>query len=292
MNVGVTTRLDTDTAREIFRKTLGYLLSAPGLAELALERSLADLDKATHESLFKDIPNFEYNKGKIRYDELENFDSEVILTIGGDGTILRTIHRTNKRVLPINAGILGFLTELDKGDLETGLGRLLDGDYFIDSRTRLRTAYKDHHIVDAVNEAVIHTANVAKIRQFRIFVDGLELDTIRSDGIIIATPTGTTCYAMSAGSPILDPKVPALTIVPISSFSLATRPIVVPDSSEIEIQPLDGKESLLVIDGQQTIATDGEEPIRFTRSDKRAEFIRFERNFYKRVWKKLIKSTI
>ena len=291
MNVGITTRLDTEQARKIFRRTMNYLLSAPGLTGLTLEHSLHGIDKKMPESIFKNIEKFKENKDKIRYDELENFDSDVILTIGGDGTILRTIHRTNKRVLPINAGILGFLTELDQDDLETGLGRLLDEDYFIDSRSRLKTKYKDFHIVDAVNEAVIHTAHVAKIRSFRIYVDGFEADTIRADGIIIATPTGTTCYAMSAGSPILDPKVPAITIVPIASFSLSTRPIVVPDSSEIEIRPLDGKESLLVIDGQQTIETDGKEPIRFSRSDKKAEFVRFERNFYKRVWKKLIRSS-
>ena len=194
-------------------------------------------------------------------------------------------------MLPVNAGILGFLTELDEGQLEEGLAELLDENYFIDARSRLRTEYKDEDIVHAVNEAVIHTAHVAKIRSFRIFVDGFEADTIRADGIIVATPTGSTCYAMSAGSPILDPKVPAFTIVPISSFSLATRPIVVADSSEIEIHPLDGKQSLLVIDGQQTIETDGETPIRFTRSEKKAEFIRFEKNFYKRVWNKLIKSS-
>ena len=297
MKIGIATRLDTEQARQIFKRTMNYLLSAPGLAELTLEHSLRDMDwvgaadKEGKESVSENIDNTRYNKDNIRYDELENFNSDVIITIGGDGTILRTIHRTNKRVLPINAGILGFLTELDSDDLETGLGKLLDGDYFIDSRSRLKTVYKDHPLMDAVNEAVIHTAQVAKIRRFRIYVDGFEADTIRADGIIVATPTGTTCYAMSAGSPILNPNVPAITIVPISSFSLSTRPIVVPDSSEIEIRPLDGKESLLVIDGQQTIETDGKESIHFSRSDKKAEFVRFERNFYKRVWKKLIRSS-
>jgi len=272
-------------------KAVDYLLPMPTVTEISLEHQILDMDERVRDMLFKKIENNKYYKTKVRFKELEDFDSEIILTIGGDGTILRTIHRTNRRVLPVNAGILGFLTELDEGQLEEGLAELLDENYFIDARSRLRTEYKGEDIVHAVNEAVIHTAHVAKIRSFRIFVDGFEADTIRADGIIVATPTGSTCYAMSAGSPILDPKVPAFTIVPISSFSLATRPIVVADSSEIEIHPLDGKQSLLVIDGQQTIETDGETPIRFTRSEKKAEFIRFEKNFYKRVWNKLIKSS-
>ncbi len=291
MKLGIVSRFDKEQAIRIFKETLGYLLAAQEIESLHLEASLHDLPSETWTQVFSDLEQSPNYKEKVQFQDLEDFPAKIILTIGGDGTILRTIHRTDKQVLPINAGILGFLTELDEEKLGDGLGSLLDKKYFIDSRTRLKTTYKDHKIVDAVNEAVIHTAQVAKIRGFRIYVDGFEADTIRADGIIIATATGSTCYAMSAGAPILDPKVPAFTIVPISSFTLATRPLVVPESSEIRVEPLDGKESLLVIDGQQTIETDGVTSITFTRSPKQAEFIRFERNFYRRVWNKLIKST-
>lgn len=288
MKLGITSRLDTEQAIRILGKTISYLLSVTSLSELTLDIEIQNLANSRKEILFKNIENRKMLRNKIHYAPLEDFDVDVIVTIGGDGTILRTIHRTDKRVLPINAGIVGFLTEVEEENLEIGLGKLIDEDYFIDARPRLKTEYRGLDIIHAVNEAVIHTAQVAKMRSFRIFIDGFEAETIRADGVIVATPTGSTCYAMSAGSPILDPKVPAFTIVPISSFSLATRPIVVPDSSEIEVRPLDGKPSLLVLDGQQTIETEGRESLYFTRSEKKAEFIRFEQNFYKRVWSKLI----
>jgi NAD+ kinase len=168
---------------------------------------------------------------------------------------------------------------------------LLKGDYHIDERLKLKTVMNGRRLQDGVNEAVIHTAHIAKMRQFSVSVDGQPATELRADGVIVATPTGSTCYAMSVGSSIVDPRVEALVIAPIAPFRLAARPFVVPAKSKISITIAEPKECTMVIDGQEELAMEGSESIEFTASEKRARFVSFEDDFYRDLQEKLMAFT-
>lgn len=220
---------------------------------------------------------------------LSEMKPDILITIGGDGTVLWALQRTNAKVFCINAGVLGFLTEVSPENAIESLDKILKGEYIIDKRTRLKTILNGERLYDCTNEAVIHTAHVAKIRHFEILVDDNFVADIRADGIIVATPTGSTCYAMSVGSPLIDPRVNALVIAPIAPFKLSARPYVVPINSEITVKLLEPERPcILVLDGQHETQVQSQATMMFSASEKPAELVRFSKDFYKRVAEKLI----
>ena len=221
---------------------------------------------------------------------LSEMKVDVIITVGGDGTILRTLQGCDCPILGINAGVLGFLTEVQSDDAVSAVKRLLAGKYKIDARLKLKTVMNGKRLEDATNEAVLHTAHIAKMRHFQITIDGAKATEIRADGLIIATPTGSTSYAMSVGSSIVDPRVDALVIAPIAPFRLAARPLVVPAKSMIGVTIREPKECILVIDGQAEFTTSGAEKYEFTSSEKKAKFISFKDDFYSTLEEKLVAS--
>lgn len=221
---------------------------------------------------------------------LPNMDADVIITIGGDGTILRTLQGTDSPILGINAGVLGFLTEVQPDEAKTAVKKVLSGKYRIEERLKLRTSMDGKRLEDATNEAVIHTAAIAKMRHFAISVDGTPATEMRADGLIVATPTGSTCYAMSVGSSIIDPRVEALVIAPIAPFRLSARPFVVPARSKISVSIKEPRECIMVIDGQCEFEMNGNEKLVFTESDKKARFVSFKDDFYRNLEEKLIAS--
>jgi NAD+ kinase len=219
---------------------------------------------------------------------IEDMDIDVLVTVGGDGTILRSLQRTDAPILGINAGVLGFLTEITESEIEESIARVKNKDYFIDERIKLKTTVAGQRLYDATNEAVVHTAHIAKIRHFHVYVDDQLAMDVRADGVIVAPPTGSTCYAMAVGSPIIDPRVDAFVIAPMAPFKFAARPLVVPASSKIRLELSRPKPCLLVIDGQQEHTMEGDEMVEFSMSEKKGRFISFERNFYKRMKEKLL----
>ena len=220
--------------------------------------------------------------------EFNSHNPEVLVAIGGDGTILRALHKCNIKVFGINAGVVGFLTEVHIKDSIGSLEKILNNDYNLDERARLKTILNNKTLEPATNEAVIHTSDIAKMRLYLIQVNEVSVQTMRADGIIISTPTGSTSYAMSAGGPILDPKVDAFIIVPIAPFKLSSRPLVVPSNSIISIKLMEpNRNSVLVIDGQEEYEITPNDIVKFTRAEVPAEFVRFEPNFYKSIEEKL-----
>jgi NAD+ kinase len=219
---------------------------------------------------------------------IDEMEVDVVISVGGDGTVLRTLQTCDQPILGVNAGVLGFLTEVRPDDIVPSMAKLLKGEYRIDSRGKLKTVMDGKRLQDATNEAVIHTAHVAKMRHFSISVDGQPATEMRADGVIIATPTGSTCYAMSVGSSIIDPRVEALVIAPIAPFRLAARPFVVPSSSTISITVSEPKECVMVIDGQQEFTIEGEEVLEFTASENKARFVSFQDDFYRDLEEKLV----
>jgi len=222
---------------------------------------------------------------------LGNIEADVLITIGGDGTILRTLQLSSLPILGINAGVLGFLTEVQPHWIDQGIAQLLRGDYKLDQRLKLKVEIDGKRLKDATNEAVIHTAHVAKMRHFVVAVDDKTATQMRADGIIVATPTGSTCYAMSVGSCIVDPRVEALVVAPIAPFRLSSRPLVAPARSEISVTVHEPKECTMVMDGQEEIPLKGDEEVTFTASEKKAEFVILRSEFYKNIEEKLMASS-
>jgi NAD+ kinase len=222
---------------------------------------------------------------------LQNMGADVIITIGGDGTILRTLQGTDTPILGVNAGVLGFLTEIHASEIKAAVKNIIAGNYRIEERLKLKTVMDGCRLEDATNEAVVHTAHISKMRHFAISVDGTPATEIRADGLIIATPTGSTCYAMSVGSAIVDPRVEALVIAQIAPFRLAARPFVVPARSVITVTIKDPRECIMVIDGQCEFQMKGTERLVFTASDKKARFVSFKSDFfYRNLEEKLVTS--
>lgn len=219
---------------------------------------------------------------------IEKMDVDTVITIGGDGTILRAMQRSSVKLLGINAGVMGFLTEVKEEEIETAVGRVLKGDYKLDERIKLKVQKDGERLFDCLNEAVFHTAQVAKMRHFNISIDGHLADEFRADGVMVATPTGSTSYAMSAGGPIIDPRVEAMVLVPLAPFKLSQRPLVVPAKSEIKVTLVKPKDCLLVLDGQDIQKLSGGESVSITVSENKAPFIRFREDFYARFGEKLV----
>ena len=218
---------------------------------------------------------------------IEEMDVDILVTVGGDGTILRAMQKNNASIFGVNAGGVGFLAEIPVDKIDEGISRLRAGRFRVDERLKLQTVFNGKRMADAVNEAVIHTDSVAKIRQFRVYVDDHLATDIRADGVIISTPTGSTCYAMSVGSPIIDPRVNALVVVPMAAFKFAARPIVISTSSKITVELAMDKGCLLVVDGQEEYSIPGHSKLEFTMSSNYGRFIRFDDDFYSRIHEKL-----
>lgn len=238
-----------------------------------------------HDVLFEDdLASKLGKKGRA----LEDADVDCVIAIGGDGTVLRALQRNTAPVLGINSGSLGFLVEVAIGDVKQALARVAKKEFTIEERLKLRVEVDGKRLYDCTNEAVVHTAAVAKIRHFEVRVDDVQALDIRADGVILATPTGSTSYAMSTGGPIVDPRVEALVITAIAPFKPSARPLVVPAKSKVSIQLKKPRECLLVLDGQLEVSLKGYESLKFTASEKRARFVRLHRqDFYRRYEEKL-----
>ena len=216
-------------------------------------------------------------------------DIDILITIGGDGTILRALQDTDAAVIGINAGGVGFLTEIGLGSIESGIARLIKGNYTIRKRARITASMNGEILGDALNEVVIHTDSVAKIRRFKVYVnDSLSAD-VRSDGILLSTPTGSTSYAMSLGGPIMDYRVDAWLMIPMAAFKFSSNQMIIPASTKVTVEAVLNKGCILVMDGQKEIHIDGGSMIEMTKSPRSATFIVFDTDFYRRVKEKLEK---
>lgn len=167
---------------------------------------------------------------------------DLVIVVGGDGSLLgaaRAMARHRVPVLGINRGTLGFLTDISPDELETRLSEVLAGQYIVENRFLLETlARRNNESIgesDALNDVVLHPGKSTRMIEFELYIDGQFVYSQKSDGLIIATPTGSTAYALSAGGPIMQPKLDALVIVPMHPHTLSSRPIVVNGHSELKI---------------------------------------------------------
>ena len=223
-------------------------------------------------------------------EEMEKQRVDFIVSVGGDGTILRTIHRMNDPVpiLGINMGTLGFLVDVEPKEAEKTLSQLIP-EFNVDLRSRLKVLLNGKSLPPATNEVALITASPAKMIEFEIIVDGSLMEDFRADGVIIATSTGSTAYAMSAGGPIVDPRVDAIVMVPMAPFKLSSRPWVIPGDSTIEVKlKLPMKDALVVIDGQSTTTISMSDSLVISKADTPARFVKVGKDgFFEKVKSKL-----
>ena len=218
---------------------------------------------------------------------LEQMDVDVLITIGGDGTILHALQRCDAVIAGINAGRLGFLTEITKDKITEMVERIKTGNYAVEERIKLKVICDGERLQDCMNEMVLHTSHVSKMRHFELLVNSRPALDVRADGLIVSTPTGSTSYAMSVGGPIIDPRVDAFVVAPIAPFNLAVRPLVIPATARMEIRNVKKRSCVLVLDGQKEFEVGPEDELRLSRSEKTGRFVRFEEDFYTRAWEKL-----
>jgi NAD+ kinase len=187
-----------------------------------------------------------------------SLNADLIVVLGGDGTMIscaRLIGKNEVLVLGINYGSLGYLTDFRIEEMFPALESIIAGSYEIDRRVMLETelARDGERLVAGrvLNDVVINKAALARIIEIEVHLNGLYVNSFRADGLIIATPTGSTAYNLSAGGPIIYPSMNAVVMTPICPFTLTNRPIVIPDAAEIEISLKDENEGVfLTFDGQ------------------------------------------
>lgn len=180
---------------------------------------------------------------------------DLIIVLGGDGTLLSIAHlaaQKNVPVVGVNLGALGFLTEVPLNEMFLTLDSYLEGNDKIVSRRLMLQAKTKENAYFSLNDVVINKGALARMVRCAIWIDGEEIAVTRSDGLIISTPTGSTAYSLSAGGPIIQPYIPAIILTPICPHTLSFRPMVISSESEVKVQLLtSGEEVYLTVDGQR-----------------------------------------
>lgn len=222
---------------------------------------------------------------------------DAILTLGGDGTLLRAariVENDPVPILGINLGRLGFLTCCPAEELEMALRRFAAGEYVVEPRMTLDARVRDGRGIErarwrALNDVVLHKGGFARVVTMRVQANGETVARYSADGIVLATPTGSTAYNLSAGGPVVFPTLETLLVTPVSPHTLALRPLVLPPTSEITVQAEGGPEELLVtVDGQVGATFAGGETLVVRRSDRPVLIVRFsEGSFFATMREKL-----
>lgn len=214
--------------------------------------------------------------------------AELVVAVGGDGTILRTVQQMERQMplVGINWGEVGFLADLEPQEALPFLKRL-PVEFGVEKRMRVAFAKEGVHLGDALNEALIVTTRPAKMLRFSVLVDGVTVEQFRADGLLISTPTGSTAYAMSAGGPIVDPRIQGILLVPLAPYMLSSRPHIISSERRTEIKLESSKPAHLVIDGQRTVELGTDDVLEVKKSPHPALFVEAGRNFFEKVNNKL-----
>lgn len=270
--VGLVSRFDQKQALRLAEELVEFL-TKKGL-KVYVEDSLANLVSCKEEF----VP-------------LAEMKTDFIVTIGGDGTILRTaisIPKPDTPILAINLGVRGFLTEVEPQCAYEAIERTLKGDYRIEKSIKMAVTAGKESLPDALNDVVISTGEPSKILYAEICKNSKPILKCQADGLIIGTQTGSTGYSLSAGGPVLDCEVDAFVLTPICSLTVF-HSLVFPTDSILTFNVLRPEKMLVLIDGnyRKMISTD-KLVVTVTRSTNVTSFIRFESNFYDRLRNRLL----
>jgi len=240
---------------------------------------------------------YKLDKGMIFDETIENEagmalgEAELIVSIGGDGTFIKAANLAYKRNIPvlgINLGKLGFITEVEVEDIDAAIERLANGEYHIEKRIMLHcNVYRDGKLIyekDALNEFFVAPPHNNRFIKLNIYIDDLFLDSYLGDGVIVATPTGSSAYALSAGGPIVKPDTEIIVTVPICPHTIYSRPFITSGDETIKIliDEITGDEAAIWGDGHSTAALKPNDSVEIKKSRHNVNIIRLEKsNFFK-----------
>jgi NAD+ kinase len=266
-SVGIVARYDRKLALKLAEELTEYLTKKD--LEVYIEDSLAGKVQA-----------------KASMVPLKNMKTDFIITIGGDGTILRTSITAPKPeppILAVNMGVRGFLTEVEPKDACQAVEKTLKGNFRIEKCAKLAVSVGEEALPDALNDVVISAGEPSKILYTQICKDEKPILKCQADGLIVSTQTGSTGYSLSAGGPVLDKEVDAFVLTPICSLTVF-RSLVFPADSKVTINAIRPKKMLVLIDGNyRQLVTTKALAVTVTRSKNEASFIRFQEDFYNRL---------
>ncbi|MBF0200505.1 MAG: NAD(+)/NADH kinase [Desulfamplus sp.] len=216
-----------------------------------------------------------------------------MIVLGGDGTFLSAARLIGSRDIPlmgIKFGEVGFLAETLEDRLYDAVEALLEGDYYIEERIRLRVnvirGNGDIASSRVLNDLVINRGALSRLVYSVVSINGSYLTTFKADGLIVATPTGSTAYSLAAGGPVIHPMVPGIILTPICPFTLTNRPLIIPDTSTIDISiEGDDTEIMLTLDGQEGFSIGNRDRILVTRGEHPLKMINFKKDSYFNVLK-------
>ena len=222
----------------------------------------------------------------IRREDLPQHNPNLVIVLGGDGTLLsaaRAFARTTTPILSVNLGSLGFLTEVPLSDLYATLDAWCSGSAAIDTREMIHAQlFRDSGLVQqwhALNDIVVSKGTIARMADFSVDIDQQRVATFRADGIIIATPTGSTAYNLAANGPIMTPNLSATVVTPICPHLLTLRPIVVPSTSTVSVKIVGvPNEVFLTVDGQEAVPVQVGDQIHCRRSEYSVRLLRHQPN--------------
>jgi NAD+ kinase len=227
------------------------------------------------EAEFADVAKYPYGVSLLEILEIADF----LIILGGDGTILRAARLMSDRQIPmlgIRFGRLGFLAELSGQTYEKELRKILDGKYSIDERMMLEAFIDDTDgPMYALNDTVVTRYQSSKLITMEVYINDIYMNTFRSDGLIVATPTGSTAYSLSCGGPIVTPAMNAFIISPVCPHMLSNRPTVVSGDSEITLRFKELSDGcMLSMDGQEDIPLQAKNVVRIRRAPQKVKLVR------------------
>ncbi len=200
--------------------------------------------------------------------------ADLAIVLGGDGTMLNAARRLARYRVPlvgVNQGRLGFMTDIARSDMLTCMDDLLDGRFIPETRLLLDAEVtrdgKEVATNQALNDVVVDKGAIGRMIEFELFIDGEFIYNLRSDGLIVSTPTGSTAYAMSAGGPILHPTLTGIALVPLCPHALTNRPVLVNDKADIELRIIHADDPRVHFDGQVTLNLQKDDCVRLRRSE-------------------------
>ncbi len=267
------------------------IISKPGASELSeiVPRLVKWLQDHRYEVVVdRESAPFAPGTETLAREEMGSRPFSFAIVLGGDGTLLsaaRALAKAGIPVLGVNLGSLGFLTEVPLQDLYPALQGIEDGKHDVEVRAMLHcdVIRRDSRVAgyDALNDIVVGKGAIARLNHCDVYVDGVFVSAYKADSIIVSTPTGSTAYSLAAGGPILMPTVSALVITPVSAHSLTHRPLVIPDTSLVElVVNTDADEAYLSVDGQVGMPMYDGDRVRCCKSENQVRLLRMHRTFF------------
>jgi NAD+ kinase len=274
-------------------KTVGLVVKRERPEALNMARTLARFLRTKHKIPIAD-PETAKTIGAEAVERHRLADrADLIVVLGGDGTLLgvaRLVASKGTPIIGVNLGGLGFLTEVTIKEARVALGRVLDGDYQVDRRIMLeaiieRASEQFAQTFQAFNDVVVSKGPLGRMLQLEVFANRTAFCSYRADGLIVATPTGSTAYALAAGGPIVYPTLGAIVLAPICPHTLSNRPVVLPDTYEIEIHvKAPDHDTTFTVDGQESAQLGPADIIRIHRGRHVVSLIRSAHPYFE-IWR-------